>query len=198
MKPQHIPNFLTIIRFLLVPPILFSILNQRFLLAFFLFVLASLTDAFDGLLARVYNWTSYFGAIVDPLADKLLLTTSFITLGWVGLVPEWLVLLIVARDLWIISGALVYRYVVGKIHFSPTLLSKINTCLQIALTIMLLVDASFLHISIWLIHTVMLAMLTTTSLTLVHYTISWTILGMKNLQQKTQLSEENNSIRGNV
>lgn len=198
MKPQHIPNFLTILRFLLVIPILFSILNQRFLLAFFIFALASLTDALDGLLARVYSWTSYFGAIVDPLADKLLLTTSFIALGWVGQIPEWLVILVVARDLWIISGALVYRYVVGKIHFSPTLLSKINTCLQIALTIMLLVDASFLHISIWLIHAVMLAMLMATSITLVHYTITWTMLGMRNLQQKTPLSQENNSIRGNV
>jgi cardiolipin synthase len=197
MKPQHIPNLLTILRFLLVIPILFSILNQRFLLAFFIFVLASLTDAFDGLLARVCGWTSYFGSIVDPLADKLLLVTSFIALGWVGQIPEWLVILVVARDLWIISGALVYRYFVGKIHFSPTLLSKINTCLQIALTIMLLVDASFLPIATWLIHAVMMAMLITTLFTLVHYTFTWTMLGMKNLQQKT-LSQQSDTIRGNV
>lgn len=133
MQARDIPNLITVFRFLLVTPVVWAMLDDRFGLALLLFGIAGLSDAVDGYLAKRNNWSSRLGAIMDPLADKLLLVCAFVTLGWLGLIPLWLVALIILRDIMIVTGALVYHYKVEKITMEPSMVSKLNTFTQILL-----------------------------------------------------------------
>jgi cardiolipin synthase len=133
MQARDIPNLITVFRFLLVTPVVWAMLDDRFGLALLLFGIAGLSDAIDGYLAKRNNWSSRLGAIMDPLADKLLLVCAFVTLGWLDLIPLWLVALIILRDIIIVTGALVYHYKVEKITMEPSMVSKLNTFTQILL-----------------------------------------------------------------
>ena len=95
MRASDIPNLITAGRILLVPPIAWALVQQRFLLALILFFIAGVSDAADGFLAKYYGWTSRLGALLDPLADKSLLVTSYAALAWIGLLPLWLLVLVV-------------------------------------------------------------------------------------------------------
>ena len=96
-----------------------------------LFMLAGLSDGLDGYLAKRFNWTSELGKFLDPLADKLLLVIVFVESAWLGLVPWWLTAAVVARDVLIGLGALVFRFWFGPLRGRPTVLSKINTGVQL-------------------------------------------------------------------
>ncbi|MGD2138371.1 MAG: CDP-alcohol phosphatidyltransferase family protein, partial [Gammaproteobacteria bacterium] len=109
MKARDIPNIITLFRFLLVPPVVVLLLKQQFASALVVFGIAGFSDALDGFLAKHYDWTSRLGGLLDPLADKLLLLGCFITLGWLGLIPWWLIVLVVVRDIVILTGAVVYN-----------------------------------------------------------------------------------------
>ena len=135
MKPRDIPNLLTVLRFLLVPPVVMLLLNERFGLALILFGFAGFTDGLDGYLAKRNNWTSRLGALMDPLADKLLLVSCFVTLGWLGWIPVWLVALVVLRDLVIVGGAIVFHMRVERLEARPSMVSKLNTVAQILLVL---------------------------------------------------------------
>ena len=141
---RHVPNLLTLLRLLLVPPVAWLILSGAYDLAFLLFVLAGASDALDGFLARRFGWSSRLGALLDPLADKLLLVVGCLCLSWVGLIPGWLALLVLARDVLIVAGALCYRRRVGSLEISPSRLGKLSTFLQIALVSAVLLQASLL------------------------------------------------------
>lgn len=180
MKLQHLPNYITGLRFLLVIPILAALFDQRCELAFYLFLAAGVTDALDGLLARLYGWTSRFGAIADPLADKILLMSSFITLGWLHQIPLWLVIIVVMRDVWIVSGGLAYRFLIGRMDFRPSGISKINTFLQIILVGGLLIYLSFNVLPMLLLEGIMYAVLVTSVISMLHYTWVWSWKALKN------------------
>ena len=135
MKPRDIPNLITVFRFLLVPPVVMLLLNERFGLALILFGVAGFTDGLDGYLAKRNNWTSRLGALMDPLADKLLLVSCFVTLGWLGWIPVWLVVLVVLRDLVIVGGAIVFHMRVERLEARPSMVSKLNTVAQILLVL---------------------------------------------------------------
>lgn len=133
VKARDIPNMITIFRFLLVPPVVWLLLEERFMHAMVVFGIAGFSDGLDGFLAKRYNWTSRLGEKMDPLADKLLLLASFITLGWLGMIPWWLVGLVILRDLVIVTGATVYYFHIERIHAEPSVASKLNTFTQILL-----------------------------------------------------------------
>lgn len=179
MRLQYLPNIITCIRCLLVLPIIWVLLNEHYALALYIFVFAGISDAIDGLLARVYGWTSRFGAMLDPLADKFLLTASYITLGWLGHFSALLVLLIVARDMWIVFGGILFRYVMGYIEFEPSLLSKVNTFLQILLVSLMLVNLSFYPLPQFLLKTIVMAVLISTVASMAHYTWTWSQRALK-------------------
>lgn len=129
-----------------------------FFTALVLFAVAGFSDALDGFLAKHYHWESRLGSILDPLADKLLLVASFATLTWLGLIPYWLLWLVLGRDVLIVAGALAYHYIVGKFELLPLWSSKINTALQIGLVLLIifqqhwLFDAQYLiTIMIWFV-----------------------------------------------
>jgi cardiolipin synthase len=132
MKLRHLPNVLCIFRILLVYPVGHWILQGRYPEVLVLFAVAAFTDALDGFLAKRFDWTSELGRILDPLADKLLLVTSFICLSMAGFAPWWLTALVLLRDLVIGFGAMTYRVLFGALRGRPTTPSKINTFWQIA------------------------------------------------------------------
>jgi len=151
MKPRDIPNIITVFRFLLVPPVVMLMLQDRFAAALAVFGVAGFSDALDGYLAKHYHWTSRIGALMDPLADKLLLLSSFVTLGWLGWIPYWLVGLVILRDLVIVSGAIVYHLRIERLEAEPRPASKLNTFTQILLVLAVMFSQGFQALpALWL------------------------------------------------
>src|SRR4051812_40834048 len=110
LKIQHLPNIVSVLRGLFIFPILFALSLPDYRLTFYLFLMAGFSDILDGLLARRFHSTTRFGSIVDPIADKILLSLTVIALYWHQLIPLWLMLTIVIRDIWVLSGSLSYHY----------------------------------------------------------------------------------------
>lgn len=152
MKPSDIPNIITILRILLVIPIMVLLIRQEYRTVLVFFAIAGLSDGVDGFLARRYNWRTALGALLDPLADKFLLVGVYLVLGWSGLIPFWLMLLVILRDVLIIGGALAYRRLCDDLSMEPTLVSKINTLLQILLGLGVIVGAAGLTLPPWSIN----------------------------------------------
>jgi cardiolipin synthase len=135
---RDIPNLITLLRFLMVPPFVWLLLQGRHFDALLLFFIAGLSDGLDGYLAKHYGWTSRLGGLLDPLADKLLLVSAFVTLGYLGLLPVYLVGLVLLRDLVIVSGAVAYHFRVAPLDADPSWVSKVNTVLQIGLVLLVI------------------------------------------------------------
>ncbi len=131
MNPKYIPNAICIVRIILVAPIVWSLLEGRYGLALGLILIAGLSDALDGFLARRFDWRTRLGGLLDPAADKLLMFAAYVTLAVIGLVPVWFSAVVVGRDLVIITGTIVYQVYVAPVHGEPTSASKLNTVLQI-------------------------------------------------------------------
>ena len=135
MRASNIPNLICLARIVLVIPIIRSLWQEQFMLSLLLIIIAGLSDILDGYLAKKNNWRSYLGAVLDPAADKILLVSLFLTLQSMGLIPLWLTLTVIARDLMIIFGLSLYRYFVGVPQPKPTRISKLNTTLQLVFII---------------------------------------------------------------
>jgi cardiolipin synthase (CMP-forming) len=146
---RQIPNLITLIRLLLIVPIALALVQQRLDTTLILFAIAALSDALDGFLARRFGWQSELGAILDPLADKLLLATVFISLTMLGRVPLWLMAAVLARDLIIVSGAAAYRVFIGPLTAHPSLVSKLNTLCQAAFVLVVVARAAFAEPPLW-------------------------------------------------
>jgi cardiolipin synthase (CMP-forming) len=131
--PVNIPNTLTLARIIAVPLLVWLIIDQEIFAAFMVFVLAGLSDAADGYLAKRYGWNTELGAYLDPIADKALLVTIYVTLGLAGHLPVWLVIAVVSRDILIVGAVLLAWMMSRPINVKPLLISKANTCSQIAL-----------------------------------------------------------------
>lgn len=128
-----LPNAITFVRLCAVPATIWLIIQGRFDLAFLLFLGAGLSDALDGWLARVLDARSSLGAVLDPVADKALLMSSYVALAATGVLPDWLAILVVFRDLLIVGGVVMLRMMGMPPRISPSRLSKANTALQILL-----------------------------------------------------------------
>lgn len=138
-----IPNLITLARILLVPVVVWAIASHAMLAAFALFLAAGVSDAVDGFLAKRFRMTTVLGAYLDPLADKALIMSIYVTLGINGEMPGWLVILVVSRDIMII-GAVVLSWLVGSpIKVKPLLVSKLNTAAQIAFACVVLGSLGF-------------------------------------------------------
>lgn len=173
MKLHHLPNILTAFRFLLVPPVVMLMLKDEFMPALVLFAVAGFSDALDGFLARRYNWTSRIGGLMDPLADKLLMVSSYVTLGWLGLLPVWLVGLVIVRDLVIVTGAIIYNARIEHIEAEPSIVSKLNTLAQILLVLSVLFNQAFMELPAWWIDLLVYSVLVTIVWSGVGYVWTW-------------------------
>jgi cardiolipin synthase len=143
MTPNQLPNAITVARMVMALPLLWLLMNAAWRPALAVAVVAGLSDGLDGLLAKRYGWQSELGGLLDPLADKLLMSVCFFGLWWSDLLPTWLVALVLGRDVVIVAGAMVWRRTLGPFTAAPTQLSKLNTLLQIVLVAAVLADAAF-------------------------------------------------------
>ena len=139
---HHLPNVITLVRFALIFPTAWFIWNENYAEALILMLIAGLSDGLDGALARGYRWTSKFGEMADPLADKVLVGAVFVLLTIQGHIPIWVALIVIGRDLVIVCGALTFRQLFGALEIDPTLVSKINTGLQVTVLVLILIDLS--------------------------------------------------------
>ena len=135
-----LPNYLSMLRIALVLPITWLLWQHQVMSAFWLMLIAGFSDALDGFLARRYGWQTELGTLLDPLADKFLIAAMYLVFTLQGLIPLWLVALILTRDILILLGAGVYRGVFGDLTVNPSLLSKTNTAMQILVVLMLMVS----------------------------------------------------------
>lgn len=173
MRAEHIPNLITVFRIFLVIPIVDTLLAERFQLALGLFILAGISDALDGFLAKRFDWQSHLGSLLDPLADKLLLVSCFVTAGVMSLLPPALVIAVVARDLLIVSGASAYYLLVGPFEGEPLLISKLNTLVQLVLIVAVLTDQAIGAVPSSMLDLLIVATLLTTVVSGVMYVYLW-------------------------
>jgi cardiolipin synthase len=129
----NLPNLITLARLLSVPLTIWLILEERYGAAFWVFIVAGLSDALDGYIAKRFDRRTRLGAMLDPAADKALLTGVYVTLGVVGQLPAWLVVLVVLRDLLIVLGFALIHATAAPRWFAPLYISKINTLVQLGL-----------------------------------------------------------------
>lgn len=173
MSWKNIPNILTTLRILLIGPIGYALLTTHYAIAFYLFIIAGLSDCFDGLLARRFNWTSRYGAIIDPIADKLLLMSSFIILGFLNSLPLWLIAIVIGRDIWILCGAVAYHLVIGEPDFAPSQISKFNTFFQILLIGIMLLNLGIFKIPAFTIQPLIYTVAIMSILSFIDYSCVW-------------------------
>lgn len=138
-----IPNLITILRFLLVPAVVWAMLLARWDWAFAGFVVAGVSDGVDGFIARQFNQRSELGAYLDPMADKILLVSVFVVLGFIGELPLWLVIAAVTRDGLIICAVLLSTVIGNPVEMKPLMVSKANTAIQIVLAAVVLAELTF-------------------------------------------------------
>lgn len=171
---KHIPNILTLFRLILIMPFLVFLYYQEYVDALYIFFIAGFTDGLDGWLARHFKWQSAFGSFIDPVADKLLVASSFISLALIGSLPWWLVVLVFLRDLTISIGVIVwYWFIQRKLDFIPTWLSKINTTLQLFLVTLCLFELAFFKLPYNITPIIMWCTAITTAATYLDYVWTW-------------------------
>lgn len=129
---MNVPNLISLVRLAAVPLAVWAIGTGRFAAAFWIFVGAGVSDAIDGWLARALNQRTPLGAYLDAIADKLLVVCVFVTLGQVGKIDSWLVILVVSRDVMIVGGIILLFLIEHRIAIEPSFISKANTVVQIA------------------------------------------------------------------
>ena len=136
--PINIPNTLTLLRILLTPLFAIFLIKHMLDFALLVFAIAALSDGMDGLVARLFRQKTTLGSYLDPAADKLLLTTAFVTLAIQGLIPSWLAVIVITRDVLILFGVALFTITSRDFEPKPSILSKITTVAQLATVISVL------------------------------------------------------------
>jgi len=165
---MNLPNSLTILRILLIPVFIGFLLYERYEYSLAVLLLAGLTDGLDGTIARVANQRTRLGAYLDPVADKLLLTSGFVTLSVLHLVPSWIAIVVVSRDMMLMTGTLLARLTESQLDISPTLLGKGTTLVQLSYLILVVVLTSR-QIDLSLIQPLLYLMVCVTVMSGFHY-----------------------------
>jgi len=172
----------------MVPLLLVLLEEQQFLMSLIVFIAAGITDGLDGLIAKKFNARTKLGAILDPLADKALLVSSYVMLSLMGLIPYWLMVVVVFRDVVIVAGYLIMVLFFGSISMRPLRVSKLNTVMQITYIIIVLTGLAYelgLETVVWAASLVVLA----TSLSSgIAYVYIWSIRATNSAENDDQSS----------
>jgi len=139
---RYLPNIITFLRIVAVGPVAWLLWVENYMYALLVFAVAGVSDGVDGYLARRFNWKSHWGAVMDPMADKLLMVATATVLMFKDILPLWLYILIFLRDSIIVIGAAIYRFKFGPFKVQPTTLGKLSTFVQILMVLSLLLHAS--------------------------------------------------------
>ncbi|MBI5062512.1 MAG: CDP-diacylglycerol--glycerol-3-phosphate 3-phosphatidyltransferase [Desulfatitalea sp.] len=137
---MSIPNILTVVRILLTPVFVIMLLQQSYSQALLVFAVAGLSDALDGFIARYFNQRTVLGAYLDPVADKLLLVSAYVILGMLDVFPDWIAVIVIARDVIIVLGIAIIALTSKSYEVRPSLVSKATTLTQIVLVLLCLFD----------------------------------------------------------
>ena len=173
---SRLPNLITMARIALVPVLILLLKDQEYAAALIVFVIAGVSDALDGYLAKRLNVQSRLGAILDPVADKLLLVSAYVMLTFLGHIPFWLMLVVAFRDLLIVVGYVVYTSHAGPVKMRPSVLSKLNTVAQIALATLILTQQALGWDLALPVDVLVIAVLASTVISAVHYLWLWMIV----------------------
>lgn len=168
-----IPNYITIMRLLLVPVVIWAMLDGRELIALLGFVAAGVSDGVDGFIARRWNMKSELGAYLDPIADKLLLVSVFVVLSYQGLLPLWLVAMVVSRDALIISAVMLSTVMDNPVEMRPLFVSKANTAAQIILAALVLALQGFEWVPGWPLSLLIAVVALLTAASTAAYLVTW-------------------------
>ena len=168
-----IPNLITLARILLVPVVVWAIASNQMLFAFILFAAAGVSDAVDGFLAKRFGMTSELGRYLDPLADKVLIVSIYVSLGIVEGLPRWLVILVVSRDLLIVGGVILSWVMGNPIDVKPHPISKLNTAMQLILVGLVLAVLGFKFDAGWWLTAIIASVATLTLLSVAVYLRDW-------------------------
>lgn len=143
MSLRWLPNAISLMRIAMIAPVLWYIVDEQYRYALLWFFVAGFSDGVDGYFAKRFDWHTRIGALLDPLADKLLVGGTFITLVITGLIPMWMGILVVVRDVVIVGGATLYNFLIKPVEGEPTRISKLNTALQLLFIVFVLSRAGF-------------------------------------------------------
>lgn len=182
---RYLPNCLTFSRLLMALPLGILILRQDYPWALAVVAVAALTDALDGFFARRLQAFSRFGAAMDPIADKVLVLVSFLTFAQVGLIPWYLAIVVIARDLVIVAGALCYHWLIGSFEFAASNLSKANMFVQMSFCILVLVAQLIAQFPGEIITLGMIAVIFIAASSGFDYVMSWTLKAIKIRGERT-------------
>jgi cardiolipin synthase len=174
MMLKHLPNTISIARIILVWPVVECLLSEQYVWAWWLFLIAGVSDGVDGYLARRFGWRSELGAMLDPIGDKLLMVSSYLVLGWMKMLPLWLVGLVIARDVIIVIGTMIYQRITNDKTITPLYISKVNTVMQILLVVVVLFGLAFWSLSAWITQLLIVVVTITTIASGAGYVIGWT------------------------
>jgi len=177
---RDIPNLITLFRFVLIVPVLVFLWQGVVDKALWLFLLAGASDGLDGWLARHYNWRTRLGGILDPVADKALMISTLVVMGLRDLMPWWLVAVIILRDVIILAGAAAYQWVTSHLEMQPSVISKVNTVMQITLVLAVMWNAGVSALPGLLLDGLVILVLITTVLSGIDYVVRWTALTIEN------------------
>ena len=179
MSLRWLPNAISILRIALVAPVLLLIVDEAYVWALLLFWVAGFSDGIDGYLALRFNWQSRLGALLDPIADKLLVAGMFVTLAATGHVPVWLAAIVILRDIVIVGGAITYNYLIRPVPGEPTRISKLNTALELLYLLFVLSHAAFAWPDPIALTVLGAAVLVTVFVSGIDYVIQWSIRAWK-------------------
>lgn len=173
MNVSQLPNLITALRIAAVPVLILLLKEHDYPAALAVFVAAGLSDGLDGLIAKRYHYVSRLGSILDPIADKLLMVSTYVMLALLDHLPFWLVLAVVSRDALIVGGYLIYTSLYGPVQMRPSAFSKLNTLAQIALAVAILAQLAFGMLSTLLTQGLVIVAAVTTIGSGVHYLWIW-------------------------
>ena len=184
MNMSQLPNAISILRMFLVMPVVWNLLQLNFTAALVWTAVAGFSDGLDGFLAKHYGWQTRLGSILDPLADKLLLVSTFVTLTWLDLIPLWLLIAVLGRDLLIVIGGVVFHYTLGRFDMQPSRISKLNTLVQILFVLAVVFFHGDFALTPWVLEALAYIVLATTILSGIDYVWVWGKRAYKIMQEK--------------
>lgn len=187
----HLPNLITIARMVAIFPLIWLLVDRQYFGALLVAAAAGLSDAVDGYLAKRFGWQSDLGGMLDPLADKLLLICCFIVLATQGAIPAWLLILVLGRDFLIVAGATCFHFYIRPVTAAPTAISKINTFLQIALVLMVLVELTWPQVPKPVIIALIWLTCASTILSGIHYVWKWGTMAWRESRPRKMQEQTN-------
>ncbi len=190
---NQLPNVITSLRLLLLVPLAFYLTVQDYRLSLLIFFVAGVSDALDGFLAKRYNWVSRFGSILDPIADKALLVLTMALLTANQKISLVLFVLVALRDIYIVLGAYIYYKKIGPFNMQPSLISKLNTFVQILLVAAILVSLGYRALPQLAIQVFTYSVYFTVIASAIHYTLVWGRKFKLELQKQNSQSSQSDS-----